>query len=155
MKIIYHCYGQAHSSITAANIHLGRLPRERRATVAEIQRQPGFDQTQPHELGTPRLMGVDGSGHEVYVIGLAGGRRSLEPALQQFLEESGVAPERFLFANALQHAGLPMRIGGYASRRLGLVWLGRPLSALGVYLKYPRFVALVESIDSAVRHRSP
>ncbi|HYF92886.1 MAG TPA: DUF3189 family protein [Symbiobacteriaceae bacterium] len=29
-KIIYYCYGAAHSSITAANLHLGHLPLDRR-----------------------------------------------------------------------------------------------------------------------------
>ncbi len=155
MRIIYHCYGQAHSSVTAANIHLGHLPRHRRASIAEIRHQPCFDRTQPHELGIPRLMGVDEAGHEVYVIGLAGGKRALEPALREFLERSGIDPAAFLFANALQHAGVPLRIGGYTSRRLGVVWLGRPLSALGVYLKYPAFVDLVHRVRREVQHRCP
>lgn len=155
MKVIYHCYGQAHSSVTAANIHLGNLPRHRRPTVQEIQHQPCFDRTLDHELGAPRLMGTDEWGSEVYVIGLAGGRRAMEQAVQEFLLRSGVDPSAFLFANALQHAGVPLRIGGYTSRRLGLIWPGRPLSALGVWLKYPRFVHLVESVRQEVRSRLP
>jgi hypothetical protein len=155
MKVIYHCYGQAHSSVTAANLHLGNLPRHRRATLSEIAHQPCFDRTESYELGRPLLMGTDEWGSEVYVIGLAGGRRALERAVQEFLIRSGVDPGAFLFADALQHAGVPLRIGGYTSRRLGLIWPGRPLSALGVWLKYPRFVHLVDSVRHQVQNRLP
>lgn len=155
MRVFYHCYGQAHSSVTAANIHLGHLPRHWRATLAEIAHQPCFDRTREYELGQPRLMGTDEWGNEVYVIGLAGGKRAMEQAITDFLVAGGVAPSAFLFANALQHAGVPMRIGGYTSRRLGLIWPGRPLSALGVWLKYPGFVALVEQVRHQVRSRLP
>ncbi|MFZ5813680.1 MAG: DUF3189 family protein [Bacillota bacterium] len=155
MRIIYHCYGQAHSSVTAANIHLGHLPRHRRATVAEIQHQPCFDRTEAHQLGRPCLMGTDEWGHQVYVLGLAGGRLAMVRAVQEFLVAGGVDPAAFLFVNALQHAGVPLRIGGYTSRRLGLIWPGRPLSALGVYLKYPRFVALVDQVRQQVQGRLP
>lgn len=155
MKLFYHCYGQAHSSVTAANIHLGHLPRHRRATLTEIQHQPCFDRTQEYELGVPRLMGTDEWGNQVYVIGLAGGKRAMERAVQDFLVAGSIAPTDFLFANALQVAGLPLRVGGYTSRRLGLIWPGRPLSAVGVWLKYPRFVALVEQVRHQVQHRLP
>jgi hypothetical protein len=146
VKIIYHCYGQAHSSITAANLHLGRLPRHRRATLEEICHQPCFDRAEPHQVGWPQLMGTDEWGHAVYVVGLACGRRALQAALRDFLRLSGVAPDEFLLVDALQHAGLPMRVGGYTSRRLGLVWPGRLLTAAGVWLQYPRFCALVEQV---------
>lgn len=155
MKVIYHCYGQAHSSVTAANIHLGNLPRHRRPTVTEIEHQPCFDRTEDYELGVPRLMGTDEWGNEVYVIGLAGGKRAMEQAVQDFLVRSGVDPDDFLFANALQHAGVPLRIGGYTSRRLGLIWPGRPLSAIGVWLKYPRFAHLAQSVRQQVQSRLP
>lgn len=152
MKIIYHCYGQAHSSVTAANIHLGHLPRQRRATLAEIYHQPCFDRTLSHQLGRPQLMGTDEWGHSVYVIGLAGGSRTLRQAVIDFLRLNGVAKGEFLLVNALQHAGLPMRIGGYTSRRLGLIWPGRPLSAAGVWLQYRRFLALVEAVRKRLDH---
>lgn len=155
MRIFYHCYGQAHSSVTAANIHLGHLPTDRRATLTEIEHQPCFDRTREYELGQPRLMGTDEWGNQVYVIGLAGGKRVMAQALQEFLVAGGVSPDSFLFANALQHAGVPMRIGGYTSRRLGLIWPGRPLSAVGVWLKYPRFVSLVQQVRQEVQTRLP
>lgn len=155
MKIFYHCYGQAHSSVTAANIHLGHLPRHRRAGLWEILHQPCFDRTEEYELGIPRLMGTDTAGNEVYVVGLAGGKRAMVRALSDFLLAQGVEPSAFRFVNALQHAGVPLRIGGYTSRRLGLIWPGRPLSALGVWLKYPRFVSLVEEVHHGLQTHCP
>jgi len=45
LKVIYHCYGGAHSSVTAANIHLGLLPRERTPGYRELISQKLFDHT--------------------------------------------------------------------------------------------------------------
>jgi hypothetical protein len=151
MKIFYCCYGSAHSSVTAANIHLGYLPITRRASPLEILHQPLFDRTEGHQLGEPRLMGRDDWGNEVYVIGLAGGKNILMPALRDFIALNGISREQVLFEDVLIHAGVPLRIGGYTSRRLGLVPLGRPLCVLGVWLKYSRFVEHVRGVHQRVQ----
>lgn len=150
MKIIYCCYGSAHSSVTAANLHLGRLPVHRRAAPGQILRQPWFDQTRDSEVGNPRLMGVDEWGHQVFTLGLAGGRREMIRALEQFLQMQGVDLSQIRFEDVLSHAGVPLRIGGYLSRRAGLVWLGRRLCVLGIWLKYGRFVRHVQRVKLGV-----
>lgn len=150
MRLFYCCYGSAHSSVTAANIHLGHLPGNRRATLGEILHQPLFDRAADYEVGIPREMGTDERGNEILVLGLAGGRQAMVQALTDFLTALGIQRSQAIFCDALQHAGVLMRIGGYCSRRLGWVWLGRPLCAGGVF-KYPRFVHHVRQVRELCR----
>ena len=70
MKIIYCCYGSAHSSVIAAAIHLRKLPWDRLPTLAELVKQERFDRTENREIGTPFFMGRDGEGNEIYALGL-------------------------------------------------------------------------------------
>ena len=45
MKIIYHCFGGSHSSVSAAALHLGLLDRQRTPTEEELVRIPYYDKT--------------------------------------------------------------------------------------------------------------
>lgn len=149
LKLFYYCYGGAHSSVTAANIHLGNLPSHRRPPIREILHQPRFDRAKEYEIGEPVLMGPDDEGHEIYAVGLGAGYARLAPALEEFLQIQGVAPDRFALEGTLQHANMLLRVGGFTSRRLGIVFVGRPMCGLGVWLRYHSFIENV----TRVRHR--
>lgn len=145
-NLIYFCYGGSHSSITAANIHLGRLPAGRRAGYAQILRQPLFDLARSNELGLIRHMGDDEAGNAIHVVGLAGGKAVVSRALTDLLALCGVQVANFRFEPTLQNAGVILRIGGYTSRGLGWVAIGRPLCVIGVWLKYPLYAAHVSEV---------
>lgn len=140
MIVLYHCYSANHSSVTAANIHLERLPRDRHATYAEVLGQPGFDTTSRREMGRPLYMGTDRRGHAVYCWGLGGGKERLLAAALQLAREAGGCTDAFLPVGALARVNWLMRIGGFLSRRLGLIGIGRPLVAWGTWLAYGSFV---------------
>lgn len=144
---LYHCYGGAHTSVTCANLHLGRLPLHRRARIREILSQPAFDLVPHHQIGTALCLGRDEEGHPVYCLGLDGGKQRLLAALLQLLAALGSRVE-IRPCHALTHANALMRVGGFLSRRLGLVIPGRPLVALGVWLAYPRMAAMVRQFRS-------
>jgi hypothetical protein len=154
MRLFYYCYGSAHSSVSAANLHLGHLPLDRRPAVSEIIHQPLFDRCQDWEVGEPRHMGTDEAGNDIYIIGLAGGKREMAQALLDFLAAEGVETAGVRFEDVLQHAGVLMRIGGYSSRRLGLVGFGRPLCAVGVWLKYRLFAEHVRRVKHEIAART-
>ena len=59
MKIIYSCYGGAHSSVVASAIHLGYLPMNRIPTEDEILSIPYYDQSPKELRGTPIYIGTD------------------------------------------------------------------------------------------------
>lgn len=144
MKIVYSCYGGAHSSRAAAAMHLGLLPMDRPPRPAEVLAVPRFDGTTPRELGLLEHVGTDCSGHEVYVLGRGPAREVARRAFQSGFELAGGAPGSLLFVDTLAAVNLPMRIGGFLSRRLGLVALGRPLAVYGTIRAHPHLARIVQ-----------
>ena len=51
MKVIYHCYGRAHSSVIAAYLHLGKLPMQGPVTKEQIMAVPEFDLAEAADWG--------------------------------------------------------------------------------------------------------
>lgn len=151
MHLIFHCYGGAHTSITTANLFLGRLPCHRRASLREILAQPRFDATSHQQLGILIPLGRNPAGHQVFCTGLGAGKQHLARALLQWATLCGSSRADLAMCDALGTANWPMRIGGFLSRRVGLVGLGRPLVALGVWLAYPRFLDLVRRVEAGLR----
>lgn len=144
MRLFYHCYGSTHSSVVAAAIHLGRLPADRVPTLAEIIALPDFDRIPHREIGRPRLVGRDSDGREIYVLGTRGNHRLVKRAVRDFLHLAlGRQPGDLRFINVLPAAGILLRIGGFLSRRLGLVFPGRYLAAWGVRSSYQGLAAIV------------
>lgn len=146
---IYHCYGGAHTSVTAASLHLGQLPP--RAGYHQILAQPHFDRLPHAAIGQPILMGHDAAGHPVYCIGLEAGRERLARALLDFAAALGVPPGMVRFHDALPAANGFMRVGGFLSRRAGLVAVGRPLVTLGTWRAVPHLWRLVAPTVAACR----
>ncbi|MCL4515159.1 MAG: DUF3189 family protein [Firmicutes bacterium] len=150
-KIIYHCYGSSHSSVTAAAIHLGMLPRNRLPTSGELLSIPHFDRTTSREVGTPFFMGTDHWGNEVYILGRGRAKKFMKNAVKSLCRIHGFPEEDLLLVDALSILNTTTVVGGTLSRGLGLVSLGRPIAALGIRLSYFNFVRLVEKIERSVR----
>ncbi|MGE5576690.1 MAG: DUF3189 family protein [Syntrophothermus sp.] len=146
-KIIYHCYGSSHSSVSAAAIHLGLLPRDRLPTSQELLSIPHFDRTTPNEVGTPFFMGTDRWGDEVYILGRGRAKRFMKNAIKSLCRIYGFPEQQLLLVDALSILNTTTVVGGTLSRGLGLVSLGRPIAALGIRLSYFNFVRLVERIE--------
>ena len=49
--VIYHCFGGTHSSIIAANLHLGRLPWQNNVSASQLFSLPYFDQLDSKQAG--------------------------------------------------------------------------------------------------------
>ncbi len=143
-KVFYHCFGSAHTSVTAANIHLGRLPSNRRPSVAEVMAAPEFDRARHSDIGTVIFMGTDGDGKDVYVVGLGHYEGTIREVLDGVMQALRLPAGRTFFVNAINGSGIFVRAGGYLSRRLGLVQVGRPLAAYGIIKNYSLYVRAAE-----------
>ncbi len=143
MKIIFNCFGGAHSSVTAAAIYLGLLPDTRIATAEEFLQLPYYDMQTGKDHGKIRLMGIDCQGNEVYIVGKKNLGNRYEKIMRQLITLSGAKQENYLFINTMPYVNLWMVIGGYTSRRLGWKGLGRPLVIYGTRKAYFKFVHLV------------
>jgi len=144
MTIIYHCFGGAHSSVTAAALHLRLLDRNRLPTDDELMSLPYYDKTTGDDFGTIRFMGTDEFGNDVYVLG----KKSLGKRFGNVL--NGVAAilnakDELLAVNCIDHVNWIMKIGGFTSRRAKLTWLGRPVVNRGTRQAFWQLVNLVET----------
>lgn len=144
MKIVYHCYGGAHASPTAAAIHLGILSVDRRPTFAELLKVPRFDLIGSWEHGKLFRAGVDNAGNEVYTMGRRNSANLVIKLIREFTRLNGINPDQYFFVNCVQLLNPFMVTGGYSSRSLGLVGLGRPVVTFGTILSFPILVKIVQ-----------
>lgn len=143
VKIIYHCYGGSHSSVMAAALHLGLIPKDRIPTEDELMTIPYYDKTTDADFGSIRFMGIDGFKNEVYVLG----KKSMGDRYSRLL--MGVADilgrgGDVLAVNCMNRVNLAMKLGGFGSRRMGAVSLGRPVLVRGSQKAFMELVNLVE-----------
>lgn len=144
MKIAYCCFGGAHSSPVAAAIHLGLLAVHRLPTPEEIMQIPLYDRND--EPGILHYIGTDELANEIYVLGRNGHPEIVEKALVSGYELGGGAREELELVNTLRCVNVQMRIGGYLSRRLRLISIGRPLVLKGTIRAFPCLVAVVKQV---------
>ena len=154
LKIFYHCYGSSHSSVVAAAIHCGYLPKDRIPTTTELLNTPHYDRTMTRDLGTPFLIGRDPLGYEVYILGRKSAAQLIENLIPSVLKYYGYPPQKILLVNALERLHLLTTVGGTLSRGLGLITIGRPLTIWGIKMSYFNFVELVDSVQKGLLSRS-
>ncbi|SJZ54308.1 DUF3189 family protein [Selenihalanaerobacter shriftii] len=154
MKVIYNCYGSAHSSVLAAGIHTGIVPDDRVATAEEISNIPHYDRTDTEEIGTVYYFGKDEFGFDVYIMGMKSSPKIVKRALLSNLRIFGIDRTKMILVDTLPYVNNLTRIGGFLSRGLGFVNLGRPLTIYGLQKSYKRFINLVKSVKKRLDHIS-
>lgn len=142
MKVIYHCYGGSHASPVAAAMHLGQFTAGV-PTARDIQSLYLFDSVKPDEIGRLIPVGTDDRGNQVYVLGCGKYTKIMLQALAGFTEMMGGDSSEYLLVNVLTKVNVIMRIGGYLSRQLGWVNIGRPLVTFGTRRAVPALRELV------------
>ncbi|MCL6477535.1 MAG: DUF3189 family protein [Peptococcaceae bacterium] len=151
MKIIYHCYGGTHSSVTAACIHLGLLPRDRVPAYKELIGQELFDRQEVCDIGKIVLVGHDNLGNEIYVVGRRSRPNLLYNVTGGLADLFGTGKENLILVDVSSYVNPSMKAGGFISRRIGLVALGRPIVAWGTLRNYTLLAALVEDVCARLK----
>lgn len=147
LRIIYSCYGGAHSSPVAAAIHLGHLPRTAVPPKEMFLRLKLFDRTTAKQHGDLMHIGIDNQGNQIYVLGRGPSGSSMERAFMSGVRLAGGFVHDIKFVDTLPTVNFWMRIGGFLSRALGWVVVGRPIVLYGIRRAYPRLVRLVEHVE--------
>jgi len=108
---------------------------------------PYFDKTPGEVYGIIRFMGQTSEGDEVYALGKKnlGGR--LNHVFLGLAELLGVE-NQVIVVNTMPYVNIIMMVGGFLSRRLGIVILGRPILIWGTRLAFPDLVGLVKTIKT-------
>lgn len=143
MKVIYHCYGGAHSSVVAAALHLGLLDKGRPPSAQELLNLPYYDKTDGNDFGTMHFMGIDKCSNPVYAAGKKNMGEKYSKILMGIAEILGVE-EELLLVDCFKRINWSMKLGGFTSRRLNLVYLGRPILNWGTQRAFSSLVDLVE-----------
>ncbi|GAB6098658.1 DUF3189 family protein [Halanaerocella petrolearia] len=151
MKVIYYCYGSAHSSVLAAAIHIGKLPTDQIASKDMIRQVPHYDQTKSYQIGHPFYYGQDELGNEVYILGMGSKRNLVKEVLLNFLELYDINSNQIMLVAALPYVNFLTKIGGNLSRRFGLVKLGRPLTIYSLQKSYFEYVDLVFKVKQRLK----
>lgn len=149
MNIIYSCSGGTHSSLVASYIHLGILPTDKTPTKEEILRTP-FDTIQPEEIGRIIYRGTDDMENNIYTLSKRNAGSIVLPALFDLNRILGHHPDNLQIIDTLPAVNDLMRIGGFTSRRLKLINIGRPIVLYGTLKTYPNLVQIVKSVKESV-----
>lgn len=153
MIVIYNCYGGTHSSILCSAVHLGILPKNRIPSSSEILGLKYFNNLKYKDMGSLIFHGKDNEANSIYTIG-RGTSKALIPAMQSLLlalySEQGIK-ENFIFINSSPTVPLPMTLGGFFSRGLGIDFIGVPLLLLGTKQAWLDILALVEKTKNLCR----
>ena len=145
MIFIYNCYGGTHSSSLASAIHLNKLPQDRIPTKSEILNTDYFNKLSCKDMGRIIYRGMDEEGNKVFSLG-RGTSRVLLPCLKNFimlLQQECNVNEKILLSNMTPTVTLPMTVGGFLSRRLGIDTIGVPLLVMGAQQAYKEIVEVV------------
>lgn len=155
MKIIYHCFGGAHSSVTAANIHLGRLPKDRVPRNEELIGQYLFDCHKITDTGKMIFMGRDIFGNDIYVVGRRSRPHLLYNVVSGLSDVFQIDKNSYMLTDVSPCVNLTMKLGGFMSRRLGLITAGRPIVTWGTRRNYKKLLAEVEKVFSWIDQKIP
>lgn len=150
MVIIYYCFGGAHSSVLAAAIHTHMLSADRIPKKDEIINLPHYDKTPSQMIGIPFCFGKDEFGNRVYILGTGKAKKIVINALKSFMEIEEINQDEVYLENTLKNVNLLVRIGGFLSRGLGLIFPGRILTVYGLQRAYPKFVQMVKRVKEEI-----
>lgn len=150
MKIIYHCYGGSHSSVTAASIHLGLLPEDRVPGREMFWNLQLFDRQEADQQGHIYFVGVDEHGHDIYLTARRNKPQILENVFAGLTEIFALPRQDYILVDAMHSVNSLMKLGGFLSRRWGLVSLGRPIVTIGTQIAYFRLVHLVQKVKGLI-----
>ncbi len=150
MIIIYHCYGGAHSSVLSAAIHTRILPDDRKPSNKDILKIPYFDKTTSNQIGIPFYYGDDEYGNKIYIQGMGGSDKVVKQLLKELMTKYEIPEKDVIMVDTLKNVNILVRIGGFLSRGLGLVFPGRYLTVLGLMLNYNKFVNTVSQVKAKI-----
>jgi hypothetical protein len=148
--IIYHDVGGAHSTQTAAALHLNLLPQDRIPTAEEFMALPRFDRAEKKDHGRIQLAGIDEFGNTVYTFAREYTEKVTIPALKDLYVLIKGDLNGLILVNMKPTINLLMKIGGYSSRRWHLVKFGRPIVIKGTQKAFFNIVRLVDQVKEAI-----
>ena len=148
-KVIYHCYGGAHSSVVAAAIHLNKFNIDKKPTTDELMSLSLFDRQTKEGHGQIHFLGFDEWGNQIHSVGCRNVGKSVKNVVTSVSKMFDLDDD-LIFIDTLHCVNIKMRVGGYLSRRLGWIDQGRPIVLQGTKDAFPQLVELVKQVKAEV-----
>jgi len=148
VHIIYHCFGGSHSSVTSACIHAGLLKESKVPSAQDLLALPYYDKQVAQDHGYIRFIGHDEYGNSVYITSKHGLGKNYEDIMRSIASIADIPNKDLVFVDTMPYVNWLMVIGGYLSRRLGLVRIGRPIVILGTQISFHKFCHIVKIIKT-------
>jgi len=148
MHIIYHCYGGSHSSVTAACLHAGLLKDTPVPKAKELLNLPYYDQQVAQDHGYIRFIGQDEYGNKIYITSKHNLGKGYETIMRSIASIAEIPNEQLVFIDTMPYVNWLMVLGGFLSRRLGWVKIGRPIVIKGTQLAFFSFSQVVNTIKT-------
>ncbi|PAB61291.1 DUF3189 family protein [Anaeromicrobium sediminis] len=146
MMVIYNDFGGTHSSATAAHIHVNKLPIDRIPDKEELLSLPTFDKVEKRQHGNLIYIGEDELGCKVYTVACEFKPKLVIKAVEDMYKITNGSLDGFYAFNTKHTVNLWMKIGGFLSRSLGLVSIGRPIVAHGTLKAYDDISQMVLNV---------
>ena len=111
-----------------------------------------FDKQKSADIGKIIFIGTDEKNNHVYVLG----RKNHPDIIQNVFHELATCfnINNYLLVDVGQYITPFMRIGGFLSRKFGLIQLGRPIVAKGTMLAYPNLCSMVLQVKKNLQTNS-
>lgn len=154
MIVVYHDAGGAHSTATAANIHIGNLSMDEVPTKEELLSLPTFDKTTRSQMGTLLYIGEDELGTKVYTVGRRYKPNLVIPAISSMYTILHGSTDDLIIVDTQPSVNLWMKIGGFSSRAMNLVSFGRPIVTYGTIKAYKDIANIVKKVKQQISDRN-
>lgn len=151
MIVIYHDVGGTHSTAIAANIHVNNLPIDKVPDKNEIIQLPTFDKIHKNQLGHIIYIGEDEFGSKVYTLGRKYKPNIVLASITDIYAMLNGEPEELYIIDTHPTVNIWMKIGGFASRELGMVTIGRPIVTYGTLKTYKNIADIVKAVKDKIR----
>jgi hypothetical protein len=153
MICIYYDFGGTHSSSIAAAIHLKLISADRVPSKDEVMKVPMFDKLSFQDRAKIVYRGTDDEGNKVFTLGHGIHKKMvfcLQNAIYMLHQQYGFN-EKLVLSSTAPTVPLSMTFGGFFSRALKLVFIGRPLLIMGARKNFKKIVKLVDTTKNSAR----
>ena len=153
MIVIYHDIGGTHSSAVAANIHVSKLPWDSVPGKDALLSIRTFDRIEKKDWGHLIFMGKDEFGASVYTMCRQFAPMIVLPALTDIYNilNNTMGNEGLYLVNTSPTVNKWMAVGGFLSRRMKFVRLGRPIATYGTLKAYKNIADLVGNVKKQIK----
>lgn len=151
MIVIYHDVGGTHSAAVAANIHINRLPIDSVPNKEELLKLSTFDKIDKKALQRIIYIGDDEFGSKVYTIGCRYKTKIIIPVIEDIYNILKSSNNELILVSTQPTVNTLMKIGGFTSRQLNMVAIGRPIVTYGTLKAYKDIADIVKNVKQRIQ----